>query len=723
MVPDLRIEEHGRIRELVHGRVVLVTVAVVLALAPLPVRGQEIESVEGGRRRGRSLPVCGRGLLTATALDACALILRETGLDVTGRGLLTATDHVVSVRVPQLAGEVAVTARARQFHDHSLSRDRQPSSPDRSRSGEKGRLARRDQQEGGETVAVSQAPAVSEASTGVTPVVGGTQLSALPSAVQDLARFFLNLSGSSSLGAVGSVAGVAASTAGSGVQLCPSTSAGSAVALGAATAIPAGAGDLTAAPAAVPGVSGLQQHQEDSRFRRRRRRSSSDGTDRRSKKHHRRRSPSPLPSSRRQERHYRASSNSEEDRADASPPRAGRAPGGTPGDSRSSRAYDHSPRPGTSRSYARGERYHSGAGRRSPAPSGAADDDRSSAFQSVDFDRDDSFRSVLGLIRSFHAMEEPAGVPSARCKTSLASTYGLMSEVSPAFTLPASPLVRSLLDDTNLALAKFLEDQTVHGFLPVPGRQHRRYYRTSSSSFPGPYTVPPGFTSLTLEKVSEAKKRSVSLSASQVSSMESTHSGVCEVSSWLDWWLSTCGGFREHLPDKVRADFERLMLSGSRALEFRASQGCTALGNLVLARRDSLLADVRSTVPAEEVARLRYSPLPETVSLFPNALLDSALIKMLAAANNAVVQRTLHPPRIPRKPAAAGQSTGSSASGSGQAGSSGTRPAQKQSSVSSPSGQSGKKKKNCKVKAPFSSSSGGSGRSGGKGKGVWKKPA
>ena len=179
----------------------------------------------------------------------------------------------------------------------------------------------------------------------------------------------------------------------------------------------------------------------------------------------------------------------------------------------------------------------------------------SSAFESVDFDRDDSFRSVLGLIRSFHGMEEPAGVPSARCKTSLASAYGLMSEVSPPFTLPASPLVRSLLDDTNLALAKFLEDQTVHGFLPVPGRRHQRYYRTSSSSFPGPYTVPPGITSITLEKVSEAKKRSVALSASQVSSMEAMLSGVCEVSSWLDWWLSTCGGFRDHLPVEVRADF------------------------------------------------------------------------------------------------------------------------------------------------------------------------
>ena len=187
-------------------------------------------------------------------------------------------------------------------------------------------------------------------------------------------------------------------------------------------------------------------------------------------------------------------------------------------------------------------------------PPGKADDDRCSALDALDIDQDDSFRSVLALIRNFHSMKELAGVPSAQCKTSLASIYGLMSETSPAFHLPTSPLMRSLLDDTNLAL-----------------------------------------------------------SASQVSSMETMLSGICEVASWLDWWLSTCRGFRENLPVEVHADFERLILSGLRALEFLASQGCTALGNLVLSRRDSLLVDVRSTVPAEEVARLRYSPLPETV--------------------------------------------------------------------------------------------------------------
>ena len=391
-----------------------------------------------------------------------------------------------------------------------------------------------------------------------------------------------------------------------------------------------------------------------------------------------------------------------EDRADVSPPRSRSAHGGAHAGRRSSWDYDRSPHPGTLRSFVKDDQYQSGAGRRSPGPSGAADDDQSSTFESVDFARDDSFRAVLGLIWEFHDMAEPAGVPAARCKASLASAYGLMSETSPAFTLPASPLLTTRLADIDLALAKFLEDQTVHGFLPVPGRRHRRYYSTSSSSFPGPYTVPPGVTSITLEKASEVRKRSVSLSASQVFSMETIFSGMCEVSSWLDWWLSTCGGFRDHLPIEVRADFERLMISGSRALEFLASQGVTTLGNLVLERRDSLLADVRGTVPAEEVARLRYSPLPQTVSIFPHHLLDSALLKMRAAASDALVQRALHPPRIPRKPAASG---GSSTARSGQASTSGVSQTQKQSTSSSPSGQSGQRKKKGKGKAPFSSSS------------------
>ena len=456
--PDLRIEEQGRIAEPVFGRTALVIAPVVITLALLTARGQAVESVGGGSRLDRCPPANGRevivpGLRTAPDHVAFALGLGEIGRDpwiATGRVLRTATDHVDSIRDPLLVGKFR--------RDRSRSRDpprrsrRVRSLPfcDRSRSKEGGRQARRERQEGVETVAVSQAPVVSEAPAAVAPPVGGATVTALPSAVQDLARFFLSLAGSSSLGAVGGVAGAAAPASGVGAQLCPSTLGGGAVASCVATAMPAGAVD---SPAAVPGSSGRQQRQEVSHSSRCR-----DGTGRSKKKRTRDRSPSPGRSSRHREKSYRSSSDSSEgDRATASPPISGRAPGGAPSDSRPAPAGDRSPRPGPSgwrsRLSAGAERYRSGfGGRLSPVPSGEADDDRSSALDALDIDRDDFFQSVLALIQNFHNMEELAGVPSTRCKTSLASIYGLMSETSPAFHLPTSPLMRSLLDDTDLAV-------------------------------------------------------------------------------------------------------------------------------------------------------------------------------------------------------------------------------------------------------------------------------
>ena len=114
--------------------------------------------------------------------------------------------------------------------------------------------------------------------------------------------------------------------------------------------------------------------------------------------------------------------------------------------------------------------------------------------------------------------------------------------------------------------------------------------------------------------MSESRKRSFSLSHSQVSSLETMLSNVCEVTTWLDWWLSTCGSFREHLADEARGNFERLILSGSSALEFLGGQGITAHGNLMLSRKDSLLLDVKSTVPTEEVAWLCYAAFSSSVS-------------------------------------------------------------------------------------------------------------
>ena len=242
VVPDLRIEDQGRIRGPGHEGVALVDVAVVLALAPLPVRGQEVESVDAGHRPLRALLVpahagSGRGLLTATARDVEALGLDpriDTALGVT-------RSRRQRTRSPARRGDRRDRSRSHALPNRSRSSGRLPGSPARLRAEETGRLARREIQEGVGAVA-SQPPVVSEAVAAVTPVVGGAALTALPSAVQDLARFFLSLSGSSSLGAIGGIAGVTASAAGSGGAVCPSTAAGGAVITCATAAPSAGSG-------------------------------------------------------------------------------------------------------------------------------------------------------------------------------------------------------------------------------------------------------------------------------------------------------------------------------------------------------------------------------------------------------------------------------------------------------------------------------------------------
>ena len=150
-----------------------------------------------------------------------------------------------------------------------------------------------------------------------------------------------------------------------------------------------------------------------------------------------------------------------------------------------------------------------------------------------------------------------------------------------------------------------------------------------------------------------------------------------------------------------------------------------ALGNLMLSRRDSLLLDVWSTVLAEDVTRLRYANLPLSFGLFPSPLLDSALNKISAASNVALVQRMLHPPKIPQKSSAGLVKAGPlSASSADRGGTSLVVPrSQKQASMAptSSSAQQGWKGWGRKGKAPFSTASDGFSYSDGKRKGAGKK--
>ena len=217
----------------------------------------------GGHRPRHALLVVahtvgGRGLLTATALGVEALGRVVTGLDprigighavtalgVSGRGLLTATAPAVSVRVPLPVGGSGAVVR-----DRTLSRI--------------ARLTARGQacdyllllpacgpwwQDGWPDVdprrvwrRLSLSLLWPGAAAGVPPLLEGRPLPLSRLFLLELAKFFMGLSGSSSLGAPGDLAGVTASAAASGGIACPASTAAGAATICAATVTPAGAG-------------------------------------------------------------------------------------------------------------------------------------------------------------------------------------------------------------------------------------------------------------------------------------------------------------------------------------------------------------------------------------------------------------------------------------------------------------------------------------------------
>ena len=305
------------------------------------------------------------------------------------------------------------------------------------------------------------------------PGVAGSSIPRPKPSLQDLARLFLSLLGSHAqwdaiVGSAFSAAGIS----GAGVLPGPAAPVTSAApsACSSASVLAPGVDSPAGAASATSSAGRHERAWESPCSGRRCWRSSIREESRSSKKRREGRSPSPACSSRlvRASSSLFASSDAGEKAGAMPPPPAGRpgVDGGRSGGDRSASGRDRSPQPGPaglgsglqSSLVAEQSRLEYG-GRSSPAPSGAAEDNRSSTFDSLDLDRDDSFRSVLRLIREFHSLEEPASVAPNRYKNSLAPVYGLQSESSPALHLPLSPSVQSLLEDTNSALAKFVEDR------------------------------------------------------------------------------------------------------------------------------------------------------------------------------------------------------------------------------------------------------------------------
>ena len=249
-------------------------------------------------------------------------------------------------------------------------------------------------------------------------------------------------------------------------------------------------------------------------------------------------------------------------------------PGADAGHSGSHTSRDRSPQPGPSfqtQSDATPRERRAGEHRDTrsfPAAPGGEEDERAGSTEPPVLEKDAPFRQVLKSIRDYHCFPTPLETTPHPDRSAMARHLGLPLDHAPALHLPASQLTKALIDDVNAHMRKFGEDQTQGALLPIPGRRSRRFYRTSKPLFPAPYQIPPGVAPLFHKSSTDVKRRPTTYSPSLSSSQEVLLSSACETASWIDLALPACSNFGSRLPADSKPEFERMMLSVGRAVEF-----------------------------------------------------------------------------------------------------------------------------------------------------------
>ena len=149
-------------------------------------------------------------------------------------------------------------------------------------------------------------------------------------------------------------------------------------------------------------------------------------------------------------------------------------------------------------------------------------------------------------------------------------------------------VLKQSLDDVTSTLYKMDKDRQTKTFIQCPDVGDRRFYQTSPRLLDAPWTLPSNFDDLTKANAPDLRKSDWVISHAQGASLERVLAAGMEMSSWMDWWISSLTHWRSMLPVEELPVFDRYLRSGMRASSSWASHTANALSNLALCRRDFL---------------------------------------------------------------------------------------------------------------------------------------
>ena len=285
---------------------------------------------------------------------------------------------------------------------------------------------------------------------------------------------------------------------------------------------------------------------------------------------------------------------------------------------------------------------------------------------------DESFVDAVHFIGAVHGLRPPRGGPGSSMGQVWTMALLKGNQCSP-FALPLSARSVSLRERTDACLASMGSKHACSFIYPPPVRDHR-FYQPSDRRFGAPLSISSDLVKLSSLQGSEMRSVSVSVPHHLLTSLEVSAGATCETSSWLDWWTTSLSGFLDDLPLDKRSLFQGLVSAGDRTLQHVSQHAVGSYSNLVLLHMDRLLQGLVQRVPPDSAVLLRNAGLPSDSSVFPTALVASALDRMCAAGQDTPVSRPLAGGRIPRVSSASHRPESSATASSGLSSATGVSP-------------------------------------------------
>ena len=133
-------------------------------------------------------------------------------------------------------------------------------------------------------------------------------------------------------------------------------------------------------------------------------------------------------------------------------------------------------------------------------------------------------------------------------------------------------------------------------------------------------------------------KMDVIWSSTEAADMEAALRSIVEATSWMDWWTYAMKSLSLKSTDDTRL-LRRFSMATARCQLLVVKTASTLWANVILKRRDAVLAKVKDAMSFESYNDLRNSKILSGEELFPADVLEKAIEKSLTVLHDEATRK------------------------------------------------------------------------------------